>query len=145
MEIKFYYNVSDNRCINKVLLDEHVLNGNIKEETSIINPTLTIKSSSPIIYNYLYIEKFRRYYYITNVTNVGNDLWSIDLKVDVLMSFRGDIVNFEVVANKQTSKQYSDEYIDDGSLVTNSKTFTRVFNFPNGFNESGKYILITAG
>ena len=69
----------------------------------------------------------------------------VEFSVDVLMSFRGDITNFDVVAVKQSSKLNSDEYIDDGSLVTNSKTFDRIFNFPNGFNDNGQYILITAG
>lgn len=145
MEIKFYYNSSDNRCIKKSLHDGVTLTGHIKEETSTVEPKITVKSSSPIIYNYAYIPSFRRYYYISNVTNIGNDLWSVSLKVDVLMSFKGDILNYNVVAVKQSKSAYSDEYIDDGSLVANAKNFTRTFNFPNGFNDDGEYILITAG
>lgn len=145
MEIKFYYNSSDNRCINKELLREHSLNGNIKERTSMINPTFTVKSSTPLNYNYVHVPSFRRYYFITNITNVGNDLWQVEMNVDVLMSFRGDILNFHGVAVKQTEISNGDEYIDDGSLVTNAKSFSRIVNFPNGFNDDGKYILITAG
>ena len=145
MEIKFYYNVSDNRCINKDLREGSTVNGHVKEDTSIINPKFKIKSNKPIIYNYAYIEDFRRYYYVSNVTNVGNDIWLVEFDVDVLMSFRGDINNLNVVAVKQSSSDNSDEYIDDGSLVTNSKTFNRVYNFLEGFNETGEYILITAG
>lgn len=145
MEINFYYNISDNRCINKNLYEGSTVSGTVKEETSVINPKIKIKSNQPIIYNYAYIDTFRRYYYVNNVTNVGNNLWLVEFSVDVLMSFRGDITNFDVVAVKQSSKLNSDEYIDDGSLVTNSKTFDRIFNFPKGFNENGQYILITAG
>ena len=145
MEIKFYYNSSDNRCIKKLLHDGTMLNGHIKEKTSIIQPRFTIKSVTPIIYNYAYIPKFRRYYYVTNVSNVGNDLWFVEFDVDVLMSFKGDIVNFDGIAIKQSKVSNGDEYIDDGSLVTNTKNFTRVHTFPNGFNDDGKYILITAG
>ncbi len=37
------------------------------------------------------------------------------------------------------------EYIDDGYLVSENVMFKTVYNFPAGFNDTGEYILITAG
>ena len=61
------------------------------------------------------------------------------------MSFKGDILALKVVVEKQSMKSNGDEYIDDGSLVTDNLMFKNVYTFANGFNDSGEYILITAG
>lgn len=71
---------------------------NLKDDTSIMNPVLTIAVSSmplptvaPIrIYNYCYIAKFGRYYFITDWRYTGN-IWECSLMVDVLGSFKNEI------------------------------------------------------
>ena len=67
------------------------------------------------------------------------------MEVDPLMSFKNDILALNVVASKQSSAEHGDEYIDDGSLVTDNLMFKTVYNFPTGFNNNSEYILITAG
>ena len=67
------------------------------------------------------------------------------MECDVLMSFRRDIFELNAIVEKQTADINGNEYIDDGSLVTENSMFTRIYNFPNGFNSIGEYILITAG
>ena len=37
------------------------------------------------------------------------------------------------------------KYYNDGSFIVSSKEFIKTINFPNGFNENGEFILITAG
>lgn len=145
MNIKLYYNSSDNRCISKKLQNEFLITGTLREETSLINPIIVINNKSPIRYNYAYIPEFKRYYYINNVESVRNNIWKLYLQVDTLMSFKGDILALKVVVEKQSLLENGDEYIDDGSLVTDNLMFKTVYNFSNGFNNTGEYILITAG
>lgn len=145
MDIKLYYNSSDNRCINKVLELELSISGTLRDETSIINPIINIKNAEPLRYNYAYIPLFKRYYYINNIESVRNGLWKLYLNVDPLMSFKVDILALKVVINKQALASNGDEYIDDGSLITDNLMFKTVYNFTNGFNNTGEYILITAG
>ena len=61
------------------------------------------------------------------------------------MSFRGDILTYQVIVDKQSMPENGDEYIDDGSLVCDNVMFTRLHEFANGFNNNPEYILITAG
>ena len=145
MEIKLYYNSSDNRCIKKALTDEFSITGTLRELTSIINPEITITSSVPLRYNYCYIPLFQRYYYINNIESVKNNVWKLVMEVDPLMSFKKDILLLKAVVSKQTDENNGDEYIDDGSLVTDNLMFKTVYNFANGFNSNSEYILITAG
>jgi len=38
-----------------------------------------------------------------------------------------------------------DQYIDDGSLVTDNLMFTTTTEYPDGFNSTPEYVLIVAG
>ena len=145
MDIKLFYNSSDNRCIKKTLQGEFNITGTLRDEASIISPTIVIQSAEPIRFNYAYIPDFKRYYYINNVESVRTGVWRVYMEVDPLMSFKTDILALKVVANKQSLITNGDEYIDDGSLVTDNLIFKNVYNFANGFNDNGEYILITAG
>lgn len=145
MEVKLCYNSSDNRCINKNIIDGEVISGTLRTSTSIISPVITFESNSPLRYNYAYISEFRRYYYIKNIISIRNNLWEIQFEIDPLMSFKADICALKVVVDKQSNELNGDEYIDDSSLVTDNLMFNTVYNFPDGFNNNGEYILITAG
>jgi hypothetical protein len=145
MQIKLYYNSSDNRCIKKNITDEFTITGALRESTSVINPEITITSSVPLKYNYCYITSLKRYYYINNIISIKNGVWKLVMEVDPLMSFKSDILALKAVVSKQSSISNGDEYIDDGSLVTDNLMFKTVYNFANGFNNDSEYILITAG
>lgn len=145
MEIRLYNNVSDNRTIRKKLLNEFSLTGTLRDSCSLIEPVINIESSNVLRFNYAYIPDFQRYYFVKEITNLRKNIWTLELEVDPLMSFKGDILALQVVVDKQSSDKLGDEYIDDGSLVADSFTFKNVYNFSNGFNNSGEYILITAG
>lgn len=145
MEIKFYYNTSDNRTIRKQLINEFSMSGTLRESCNLIDPVLNIQHEGVLRYNYAYIPEFRRYYFIKKITSMRKDLWTVELEVDPLMSFKADILALSVVVDKQSSASVGDEYIDDGSLVTDNYTFKSIYNFASGFNDHGEYILITAG
>ena len=145
MEIRLYNNISDNRTIRKKLLNEFSLTGTLRDSCSLIEPVINIESSNVLRFNYAYIPDFQRYYFVKEIINLRKNIWTLELEVDPLMSFKGDILALQVVVDKQSSDNLGDEYIDDGSLVADSFTFKNVYNFSNGFNNSGEYILITAG
>lgn len=148
MEVQFYYNASDNRVINKNLIttdDKNVFDGVPRGDVSIMNPIIRFESEEILRYNYAYIPEFQRYYSITDRTAYRDGVWDITFTVDVLMSFRRDINALYVVVDKQSMPQNGNEYIDDGSLVSENVMFQTVYEFLGGFNDTGEYILITAG
>ena len=145
MEVQFFYNVSDPRCINKTLIEGSTFEGQARDQISIMNPVVLFDTEDIIKYNYAYIPEFERYYSIDNIVAYRNNLYEVTMNVDVLMSFRRDILNCVAVVDKQAMQENGDEYIDDGSLVTDNVMFTRVHEFSAGFNDYPEYILITAG
>lgn len=147
MDVKFYYNASDDRVINKRLLEtgNNVFVGVPRDEVSVMNPIIRFESDEILRYNYAYIPSLQRYYSIVDRTAYRQGVWDITFSVDVLMSFRRDISDLCVVVDKQSMAKNGNEYIDDGSLVSENVMFQNLYEFPAGFNDTGEYILITAG
>lgn len=145
MEVQFYYNQSDARQINKVLVAGGTFEGQARDEVNVINPVIIFDTPDILPYNYAYIPEFQRYYTIADKNAYREGLFEVTFDVDVLMSFRQDIFNMSAVVDKQTMPINGDEYIDDSSLVADNVQFVQVFDYPNGFNENPEYILITAG
>ena len=144
MDITLYQTVSERERINKVLGSYIAMTGTLRGESSVINPSFLIEYSNPSDYNYCYIPSFGRYYFITNITSVRNNIWRIDCSVDVLMSFRNEILNLEVIVS-QDSLPDAECYMNGEVWKSTVKTKTDIINFPNGLLDSGEYILITSG
>lgn len=145
MEVVFYYNLSDARVINKNIVGGDSFQGQARDETDVMNPIIRFDNPDILRYNYAYIPGFQRYYDITDRSCFRDSIWDVSMAVDVLMSFRGDINQLDVVVDKQSMGTNGNEYIDDSSLVAENVMFQTVYNFPAGFNDTGEYILITAG
>lgn len=145
MEVIFYYNASDDRVINKTLVGGESFIGTPRDDVDVMTPIIRFESSEILRYNYAYIPELQRYYTIQSINAFREGIWDVSMVVDVLMSFRGDIMALSVIVDKQSMVENGDEYIDDGSLVTDNVMFTRVHEFSDGFNDYPEYILITAG
>ena len=144
MNITFYKNYSEKEKIGKSLSSGLTLSGNLRDECSITSPSILVEATSLVDYNYCYIPEFKRYYFISDIVSVRNNLWRVSLKCDVLESFKSDILKLSCIVDKQQNQSYNNN-IDDGSYINRADSFVEIANYQNGFNSSGEFILITAG
>ena len=144
MNIILYVNNSEKNKIGKTLTNDFSLSGTLRDATNIINPVILIEISEIGNYNYCYINNFNRYYFITDITVIRTGLFAISLMVDVLESFKNDIKNLSVIL-LNTQNVGSSNYLPSPVFRNNVKSKTDILNFPNGLNDSGEFILITAG
>ena len=143
-----YKNTSDNRVISKNITLIKEVSIELKSNVDFISPTIFLQTFDGCEdVNYLYIEEFKRYYFVNNINHLTGGRISLNCSVDVLMSNKNDILALSCIIDKQESisSSFSDKYIDDGSFVTECRTFNSIINFPNGFNDNAEFILITAG
>lgn len=146
MDIVLYVNNSERQAINKTLTNGLTLTGSLRNESSVINPTILIETTNPSSYNYAYIPEFGRYYFITDMVSVRTNLWRVSMSVDVLMSFQQSILNLDViVSDASMGDNESPTYMSGDVWKTTVKTKTDVITFPSGLLDSGEYILITSG
>ena len=147
MNIKLCSSTSEIVAINKDISIIDDVSATIKGALSVENPVLILQYKSDIQsnVNYVYIPEYNRYYFVTDIINLTGGRYEIHCKVDVLMSFKDNILNLSCIVDKQSSKDNANMYLDDGSFVVQSKEFVDTINFPRGFNDNGEFILITAG
>lgn len=147
MNIKLCSSTSEIVAINKDISIIDDVSATIKGALSVENPVLILQYKSDIQpnVNYVHIPEYNRYYFVTDIINLTGGRYEIHCKVDVLTSFKYDILNLSCIVDKQSSKDNANMYLDDGSFVVQSKEFVDTIDFPKGFNDNGEFILITAG
>ena len=143
--ISLFKTASENNRVVKVLTDEKQLSGELRNQTSVLNPNIRIESADNIsTYNYAYISEFGRYYYITDIVSVRTNCWVVSLRCDVLMSYKNEIQSMSVILNN-TQETGLSNYLASPNWVSSVKTKTDIKVFPSGLSEQGEFILITAG
>ena len=148
MRVILYNTTSDNRVLSKNITLIKQIDAELKDANNVISPTLKIQRFEDWEkVNYIYIESFNRYYYVNTIKQLLGNTILLDCSVDVLMSNKNAIRNLTCIIDKQenSTTTYSDKYLDDGSFITECRTFNSILNFPHGFNDDGELILITAG
>ena len=148
MRVILYNTTSDNRVLSKNIALIKEIDAELKDANDVISPTLKIQRFEGWEkVNYIYIKSFNRYYYVNTIKQLLGNTILLDCSVDVLMSNKDAIRNLTCIVDKQenSSTAYSDKYLDDGSFITECRTFNSILNFPAGFNNDGEFILITAG
>lgn len=144
MNLTLYVNNSEKNKIGKNITNDFNLSGTLRDATNIINPVILIELNEIGNYNYCYIPDFNRYYFITDITVIRTGLFAISLMVDVLESFQTSIKNLSVIL-LNTQNVGVNNYLPSQVFCNNVKAKTDIINFPNGLNDSGEFILITAG
>ena len=141
MKIDLYKNTSEENAIEKVITDKKTIEGTLKN-------TIDITDFSVIFnffedwnnYNYVYIEKLKRYYFVESKRIINNSFVEYDLIEDVLMSFK-DLIreqNILLTESEMVFNGSKNNYIAENKLtVANSYEMEDLFNS----NKSG--VLIT--
>lgn len=143
MDILLLQNINKTNSFTRNFIKNETLDGTLKEGSDVLTPSFLIEHANPAMYNEIYIPAFGRYYFI-ECENVRNNLWLIKaIEVDVLYSFKDQILNQTAIIDKQ-EKNYN-KFIDDGSYISQVNTFPEIVNFSSGFNDTGEFVLITAG
>lgn len=145
MQLTLMYNSSERNVVGKTITSLFTVVATIKGDTSIIRPTFILQYDSDYLsnVNYLYCPETHRYYYVDNINVLTGQRIELECSVDVLQSFKTEILQQTAIINKQEST--ANLYFNDGSFVTDSRDFYTIKTFSNGFTQNGQYILITAG
>ena len=143
--IYLYQNLSENNRMNKNLNPPVTFTGDLKDSTSITDPTIIIESPINIVclYNYAYIPEFNRYYFINDIVSYSNNLTQIILHVDVLMSFR-DYIKTNMATTKRQENDWN-LYLNDGSFRTYQYKTVGTYKFSGGFPKDNDLVMAIAG
>ena len=112
--INLYVNNAEKNRVDKTdyLVSVGTLTGTLREECNLIAPSISIYMENVINFNYVYIPSFNRYYFVKDITSLVNNLWRVDLEVDVLMSYKTQILNLNAFVSRQEN-EYDPYMLDE--------------------------------
>lgn len=145
LTVTLYINSSPNKKIGKTLSTGTDFTCLLKDNTSLLRPTIYVTSSSNLAgFNYMYISDFGRYYFIDDIVSVHNNQWKISGHVDVLETYATAILANSAVVRRQ-ALQYN-LYLDDPDFHAYNYERIQTIKFPtNTFNKALEYVLVVNG
>jgi hypothetical protein len=144
MDIIFYNNNSENNRLIKTITQISTGAGVLREPCNLTDPSVLTAIDDVSNINYAYIADFGRYYFIRKITVDRENLYRIDMHVDVLMSNKTALLDCKGVINSSTEIN-ANRYLNSDTWVRTEKDTTTIMRFPSGLSTDGNFILITAG
>lgn len=142
MTINCYTNNSPPNKIGKTLVSVGTYTGYLRDSCSITAPTFTLETNSlPVNVNYFYVVEYDRYYFVDTIVLNINGLYEIHGSVDVVESFKTEILNLTGIIERQ--ENVYDMYLADPIFRTDQNTHTQFFEFDNGFGSTPTILLST--
>lgn len=140
--IQGYDNMSAPNKMVKNLKANGTFTGTLKGPCDILNPVVTIDSATyPKNLNYANIEQFGRYYFVINIVHEINGLYTLQMQVDPLTTYRKELeAKTAVIARQENSFNM---YIPDADFKVEQRTRTQRIEFPNSFPRNPIYVLTT--
>ena len=133
--------------------EEHVLDPSLtvvesgitavhKEDTNMLHPTLIFSRDVDQDFNYIYIAKYGRYYFLRERT-FSQQRYICTFDVDPLRSWNAYVKDLELIANRSSSR--FNVYQPDTSVPFLQKSIIATQKFPQGFSGSSLILAVNGG
>lgn len=140
MNCILYNNQSQENKLNKVLTNKGTRTVIFLDSVDFLRPRITVKSL-PTETNYVYIESLGRYYFITDIKNLKNELFELNLRCDVLMTYKQDIEETQAIITESTN----DVNIHNAGYVAEKDIDTTSINLENPFTDNSDVLITIVG
>lgn len=137
-------NNSERNKVDKDLTDILTVTGELKSETSIVDPVIMIECdlSDVANVNYMTISAFGRSYFVNNIRSIRNGIVEFTCHVDVITTYAAEIrANSAIVRRQENTWNL---YLNDGSFKVYQNPLVLTKEFPSGFSTQ-EFVLAVAG
>lgn len=146
-KISLYVTTDDKRKVYKTLSTVvKDVNCQFFDNCSVLAPSVLLDFNENYLRcNYVYVNNFKRYYYVDNITVLKGNHIQLNCTVDVLRSNADAIskLNCTIVRTAQNGKQQL--YLDDGKFKVLNFPRIQTKKFPNSLSKSQSYVMTIAG
>lgn len=141
MKIDLYKNASSENTIEKIITDKKTFEGTLKNTIDITNFSVIFNFFEDWNnYNYVYIEKLKRFYFVESKKIVNNSLVQYDLIEDVLMSFKDLIRNQNILLSESETAFTGSK---NNYMAENKLTVANNYEMSDLFTSNKSGVLIT--
>lgn len=144
MNITLYVNTSDPKAVNKTLTNDLNISGIAKDPLDMVNPVIEVEGdivASLGQYNYMYIEDYARYYFIS-ITGESYRLSTITGHCDVLSTSKNWLKLRQATVSRNESLYNA--YLEDPNFSSYAYTNIVLKKFPTAVNLDS-IVLMTVG
>jgi len=137
-------NNSERNKVDKDLTNILTVTGELKSETSIVDPVIMIECdlSDVANVNYMTISAFGRSYFVNNIRSIRNGIVEFTCHVDVITTYAAEIrANSAIVRRQENTWNL---YLNDGSFKVYQNPLVLTKEFPSGFSTQ-EFVLAVAG
>lgn len=142
--IDIQYNSSPKNKVGKSLSSITELTGNLRAESSIIDPVFLVDSTITElrVANYCTIGAWKRSYFINDIKTIRQGLIELHCHVDVLQSFAAEIKQNSAIIKRNENK--GNVLMNDGYYKIYQNPNVVMYEFPTGFTDY-EWVLAMAG
>ena len=141
MKIDLYQNTNEENAIEKIIVNKKTIEGTIKTTIDVTNFSVIFNFFEEWNdYNYVYIEKLKRYYFVESKRIVNNSLVEYDLFEDVLMSFK-DLIRQQNILLTESETAFNGS--KNNYTAENKLTVANSYEMEDLFNSKKSAVLIT--
>lgn len=129
--------------INKALTPLGTINVALRPEINVHNPTIKIQMPPNMYgFNYVYIEDFKKYYFVENFRFLGSNTYLLTLSLDVLQTYKDVILQSTALIVESDN---ANRDLSVNSNVFNVFPKSDILHFPNSklFDKEGNIIMVT--
>lgn len=132
ISIVVYRNKSDPTVLNKDLEFVRSFTGTFREPFDVVSPVLLLEYDAVPDFNYVEIRSLKRFYFVNSYTNIGTNLWSIELSVDVLESYKNTVLGLTAIVERN-------EFVSDPLIIDTFQVYKQGYtvNYHYGDVEIG--------
>lgn len=143
-DISLQINNSEPERVYKMLSPILTVSGELKSETSLIDPIIIIECDMKEVVNcnYMTIPVFKRSYFVNNIRSIRSGLVEFSCHCDVLSSFAEQILENTAIIRRQ--QEQWNLYLNDGSFKVYQNPIVLTKAFPAGFTTQ-EIVLAVAG
>ena len=144
-DLSLYQNTAETNRVDKspYLSPVSTLSGALRERCSLVSPVLTIEYPKVPDFNYVYIEAFGRYYFVTGVVSVRYNLWEISLECDVLMTYKDKLLECEAFIDRNENT-FNPLIVDRRKVIEQGQNIIALTAENEVFGDTGSYIMVTS-
>lgn len=147
MEIKLYNFSKKENSTAVPSSDGTTVNVRLKQDCSVTDPVLILDGfNNAFNFNYAYIAAWSRYYFLSRVVYISNDLMELTLHVDTMASYRSQIrsyTGFIALSASEIDNRIADSrYLVKSTVVHHESANSDTMQY---WNTNGTYVIRTVG
>ena len=133
---------SEKRALTKSVSTVVSVTGTLRNESSVINPSILVQASAGTLAgcNYMEIPTFNRKYFITDVVAVSDKLSMVSGHCDVLSTYASQIRQNQAILSRSANNW--NLYLNDSSFKVTNKTRVNCLKFPDEFTKESSIIMV---